>query len=136
VPQYNNSAKIPLLITHTQDEDEYVLLASLDLSFAFDVVNIELLLKRLKIIGIPKDVIDLISVWLSNTSFYVSIDGLNSIIFDLLLGAVQWSILGPILYAILVSKLFDLYDLSADDIFIPICNKKLPVLICNIEKKL
>ncbi len=109
-----------------------------NLSSAFDLVNVELLLKRLKIIQLPKDVIDLISVWLSNRSFYVSIDGQNSIIFDLPLGTVQGSILGPILYAIFVSPLFDLYDLSnfADDTFILICNKNLPVLIYNLKKNL
>ena len=41
------------------------LMASLDLSAAFDVVNIELLLKRLVIIGLPSDVTDLIGIWLS-----------------------------------------------------------------------
>ena len=35
-------------------------MASLDLSAAFDVVNTALLLKRLKIIGLPEDVIRLI----------------------------------------------------------------------------
>jgi hypothetical protein len=68
--------------------------------------------------------IDLIPVWLNNRSFFVSIDGQNSIIFDLLLGTVQGSILGPTLNPIFVSPLFDLYDLSAfaDDTFILICN--------------
>jgi hypothetical protein len=41
-------AKIQLLIAHALDDDEYVLLASLDLSSVFDLVNVELLLKRLK----------------------------------------------------------------------------------------
>ena len=38
---------------------------SLDFSAAFGVVNTTLLLKRLKIIGLPEDVLSLIKVWLA-----------------------------------------------------------------------
>ena len=132
------SAEIQSLIARALDDDEYVLLASLDLSSAFDLVDVNLLLKRLKKIGLPSDLIDLISVWLKNRSFYVSIDGQNSTLFDLLLGTVQGSILGPILYAIFVSPMFDLCDLSsfADDNFIPRCNKDLPSLVTDMERSL
>ena len=46
-------------------------MASLDLSSAFDVVNTALLLKRLRIIGLPEDVIKLIELWLKERTFYV-----------------------------------------------------------------
>ncbi len=36
------------LIAQALDNDKYVLLSSLHLSYAFDMVNIDLLLKRLK----------------------------------------------------------------------------------------
>jgi hypothetical protein len=48
-------------------------MSSLDLSAAFDVVNIELLIKRLKIAGFPLDVIDLIRVWLEKRFYYVAL---------------------------------------------------------------
>ena len=38
------------------DEDNFALMASLDLSAAFDIVNIDLLLEKLKIIGLPDDI--------------------------------------------------------------------------------
>ena len=38
-------------------------MVSLDLSGVFDVVNVDLLLKRLQIIGIPEDLVDLIGKW-------------------------------------------------------------------------
>ena len=38
------------------DQGRFVLMASLDLSSAFDVVNIDLLIKRLKINGLPADI--------------------------------------------------------------------------------
>ncbi len=132
------TTKIQSLIAGALDEDNYVLLASLDLSAAFDIVNINLLLKRLNIIGLPRDVIDLVGVWLRERSFYVSIDGSNSLIFDLLLGTVQGSILGPILYAVFVSPLFDIeeFDAFADDTYIPRWNSNLPMLMDDMKKSL
>jgi hypothetical protein len=111
---------------------------SLDLSAVFDIVNTNLLIKRLKIVGLPDDVIDLIKVWLKERSYNVSIDGVNSVLFDLLLGTLQGSILGPVLYAIFVSPMFDIdFFLSfVDDTFIPkttICKR---TLIEDMEKSL
>jgi hypothetical protein len=115
-----------------------IIVASLDLSSAFDLVNIGLLLKRLKIVGLPKDVIDLISVWLQNRSIYVNINEVNSVFFYLHLGTDQGSTLGPVLYPIFVSPIFDIAELSAfaDDTFIPKSDSSLPRLIVDIEKTL
>ena len=54
-----------------------------------------------------------------NIIFYVEGNGLNSNIYNINTGTIQGSILGPILYAMIVSSLFDLTDLSnfADDNF-------------------
>ena len=111
-------------------------MASLDLSSAFDVVNIELLLERLLIIGIPEDVIELISEWLKNRCFYVTVGEGNSIVYDSNVGTVQGSILGPILYAIFVSPLFDLEKMTlfADDNYIILWNRQLSALITDMKK--
>ena len=42
------------------DQGNFAIVASLDLSSAFDVVDINLLIRRLTIIGIPKDIVELI----------------------------------------------------------------------------
>ena len=47
---------------------------SLDLSAAFDIVNVKLMLTRLWIIGLPTDMVKLIEKWLKER--YVSINGL------------------------------------------------------------
>ena len=73
---------------------------------------IELLLKRMRIIGLPNDLVNLVSVWLKQRSFFVYIDGNNSL-YHVLLGKVQGSVLGPVNYAIFFSPLFDLEDMSA-----------------------
>ena len=126
------------IITKHVDSDELVGMASLDLSAAFDMVNTDLLLKRLKIMGIPGDVVSLIKIWLTDRSFYVCIDGKNSMLVELVCGTVQGSILGPILYAIYVSPLFDLHNLTnfADDNFVIRWSKFMPGLIVDMEASL
>ena len=126
------------IIARHVDCNELVGMASLDLSAAFDMVNTNLLIKRLKIVGIPSDVVDLIKIWLSDRSFYVNIDGRNSILSELFCGTVQGSILGPIIYVIYVSPLFDLHKLTnfADDNFIIRWSRHMPALIADLEESL
>ena len=129
---------IQSILARALDQDNYALMASIDLSAAFDVVNIELLIKRLKLIGIPKDVVELIKIWLKNRLFYVDIDGDCSFLKTSDTGTIQGSRLGPILYAIFVSPLFDLEKLTnyADDNFIIRWEKVLSKLITSMEKSL
>ena len=42
-------------ISQAADENCYIIMASLDLNMALDLVNLELLIRRLKIIGLPND---------------------------------------------------------------------------------
>jgi hypothetical protein len=81
--------KIQSLIARAMDEENYVLMASLDLSAAFDIVNIPLLRKRLKIVGLPENITALIEVWLQNHSLYVSIGNRNLTLYDLTSETVQ-----------------------------------------------
>jgi hypothetical protein len=81
---------------------------SLYISSACDVVNIELLIKRLKKEGLSNGVLGVIRVWLENRSNCVGLDGINSVLFDVLLGTLQGCVLGPVLYSIFVSPLFDI----------------------------
>jgi hypothetical protein len=43
------------------DEDNYVAVSSMDLNAAFDVLNVDLLLLRMRRTGLPRDVVDLVS---------------------------------------------------------------------------
>ena len=126
------------LIARALDDDNYVLMASLDLSAAFDVVNIGLLMKRLRILGLPDDILSLIEIWLKNRVFYVDIDSNVSKFFNLHYGTIQGSILGPILYAIYVSPVFDITNLSnfADDNFALTWNKNKRETVTLMEAKL
>ena len=126
------------IISSHVDLNKYVMMASLDLSAAFDIVDIKLLLKRLRIVGLPEDIVGLIEVWLSDRSYFVSVNGKNSRLIDLSHGTIQGSILGPILYAIYVSPLFDLTDLTnfADDNFALVWSDSVPELIIEMQTKL
>ena len=132
------SLELQSMIARALDNDEFVLVASLDLSSAFDVVNINLLLKRMRIIGLPPDVVDLVKVWLKERCYYVSINSENSCLFDLLLGTVQGSVLGPVLYAIFVSPLFDIVPILAfaDDSYDVKTNKNKNTLVEDMKKSL
>ena len=86
----------------------------------------------------PMDLVKLIEVWLTDRKIYVEVDGQVSRILDTADGTIQGSVLGPILYAIFVSPLFDLVNLTnfADDNFILEFNSKINDLIINMEAKL
>ena len=105
---------------------------------AFDLVNTELLMKRLKVMGFPDDLRKLIREWLTGRSYYVQIGEDCSALFDSDVGSIQVSVLGPILYALFVSPLFDFTDIVnfADDNFCVEWNSTLSVLITNLEMRL
>ena len=77
------------------NDGEFALLANLDLSSAFDVVNVKLLLKRMRIAGLPSDIVKLIEIWLVERRCFVTVNGKNSFIKMSDIGTVQGSILGP-----------------------------------------
>ena len=87
------------------DLNKYVAVVSLDMSAAFDVVNHGLLEKRMKIMGIPSQLITVIMCWLSGRSFYCELNGEVSRNHNIMEGSVQGSILGPVLFAIYMSPI-------------------------------
>ena len=131
-------ALLQSIISRAADDKCYVVMASLDLSMAFDMVNTNLLIKRLRIMGMPNDIINLIREWLVGRSFYVQVGEDCSRLFDSDVGTIQGSILGPVLYAIFVSPLFDIQSLInfADDNFCVIWNRDLASLIEDLEQRL
>ena len=94
-------------IAKAMDENNYVAVASLDLSSAFDVVNTNLLLKRLAIMGLPQDILALIKEWLTSRIAYVEVEGSCSEFYDVESGTVQGSVLGPVLFNLFISPLLE-----------------------------
>ena len=105
------------LIAKHLDENLFSVMASLDLSAAFDLVDLDLLMKRMKILGIPDDILELLDTWLRGRHIYVEANGHNSYILKTTIGTIQGSILGPILYALFIRPLYNLEKITtfADD---------------------
>ena len=64
------SLTIQTIISHALEDDCNAVMVSLDLSAAFDTVNIKLLLKRMRIIGLSEYLVGLVKVWLKERCFY------------------------------------------------------------------
>jgi hypothetical protein len=87
------------------DEGYYIAMGSLDLTAAFDVVNINLLIRRLKNLGLPEDWMELLEAWLQNRAAFVEVSADRSMLYDVNIGTVQGSILGPVLFSLFVSPI-------------------------------
>lgn len=105
------------LIAWAIDKDMYKLMVSLDLSSALDMVITDFKQDILSIINLPNDFIPLVSNWLWNRFFHVSVD---SIISD---GYSCGDGLGFL--ALFVSPLLDLVDIAvfAGDNYVSFWNK-------------
>ena len=86
-------------------------MGSLDLSAAFDVVNRDLLFKRMDAMGLPEDLKALLKDWLSERICYVEAGGNVSAFFRCDHGTIQGSVLGPVLFSIFIRPLYDLEEL-------------------------
>ena len=102
------------------DEGKCAAMSSLDLSAAFDVVNRPLLIRRLRVIGLPESIVTLIQDWLTDRLAYCEVGGVTSMMRMIEEGTIQGSILGPLLFAIFVSPLWDIIEATsfADDNYI------------------
>jgi endonuclease/exonuclease/phosphatase family metal-dependent hydrolase len=107
------SVDIQSRVAALMDQDQYVAVASLDLSAAFDVVNVDLLLVRLRKKGLPTDVVKLLESWLKDRQSYVEVRNCCSQYFGSDDGTVQGSILGPILFSLFISPLLEKEDLAS-----------------------
>ena len=104
------------------DNKEVTLLVLLDLSAAFDTVDHNILLNRLKNIGISGLVYDWFSSYLTGRTQAVFLDGVSSDQVNLTCGVPQGSVLGPILFNIYTQPLGEIarkhglnYHFYADD---------------------
>ena len=125
-------------LSHALDNNHHALMASLDLSTAFDVVKIRLLKNRLGVICLTDDVVNLIKAWFRSRMFFINIDSKSSFILASNSGTIQGSILDPILYAIFVYPVFGLESMLnyADDNYMVRCKSSFKRLTIDLEKSL
>ena len=92
------------------------LLVLLDLSAAFDTVDHGILLRRLRTsFGIRGKALEWFSSYLLGRSQHILFDGVKSDSFDLRFGVPQGSCLGPLLFVVYASKLFEIIQAHLPD---------------------
>jgi hypothetical protein len=129
------SLEIQSRVAALMDQDQYVAVASLDLGAAFDVVNVDLLIVRLRKMGLPTDVISLLELWLKDRQYYVEVRSSCSQYFDSNDGTVQGSLLGPVLFSLFVSPLLEKEDAIsyADDNYLIKGNRNKEVALQRLQ---
>ena len=124
-------------ISNAIDNNDFSAMISLDLSAAFDVVDHSLLIKRLRTLNLPNKIVNLLEAWLKNRNMYVSVNNSCSIFTDILAGTLQGSCLGPILFALFISPMYEISDCItyADDNYTIESGKDLNDTIGKVKMK-
>ena len=118
----HHSTETALLKVHNDilmnmNKQHVTLLVLLDLSAAFDTVSHDILLTRLQSkLGVRGTVLSWFESYLSGRSQRVSVNGSVSNSFHLECGVPQGSCLGPLLFNIYASKLFDIINRHLPDV--------------------
>ena len=107
--QRNNSTEYAILqltrdITSSFAKGEYILGVFIDLSKAFDTVDHQILIKKLQYYGIDCTLLEWFKSYLSNRKQYISSQNISESCLDIICGALQGSILGPLLFPIYVNE--------------------------------
>ena len=106
----------------------------IDLKKAFDTVDHELLVEKLKVYGIRGVANNWLQNYVTNRKQYVVIDDHSSDMLDMTCGVPQGSVLGPILFIIYINDICNVSDVVKCVLFADytniFCSENI-LLICN-----
>ena len=115
-------------VTRGLDQHKIVDVILFDFSKAFDLVNHNILVQKLRCIGIRGALLDWLSSFLQGRTMYVSISGFKSSSMSVSSGVPQGSVLGPLLFLVYINHLpsyiVNNCMIFADDlkIYLPYCS--------------
>ena len=134
---------MPLLekIRKNIDSKEHTVSIFLDLSKAFDCVNHNILLDKLKFYGIRGVALEFFKSYLNNRKQFTIVNGTLSEVLNIICGVPQGSTLGPLLFLLYINDICTaskfISILFADDTCLMMKHTNLRILeeMCNAELK-
>ena len=133
----HNITKLTTKISQDLNEKKFVIGIFLDLKKAFDTVSHDILLSKLKKLGITGTPLKWFTSYLSNRSQFTEIGGFKSSELAIDISVLQGSILGPILFLCFINDLhlatWLLTLLFADDTAVIDSDTDLPALIIRVN---
>ena len=123
------------------NQNKYTLGVFIDLSKAFDSVDHNILLKKLSLYGIKNKSFKWFSSYLSNRKPFIQAGDIKTSYEDIICGATQGSILGPLLFIIYVNDLSDVSKILepivfADDTNLFFTHKNIKELFQTVNSEL
>ena len=121
------------------DSKEHTASIFLDLSKAFDCVNHNILIDKLKFVGIRGVALNFLKSYLTNRTQFTVVNGIASDLMNIICGVPQGSTLGPLLFLIYINDLCHASRftscLFADDTCLIMKHKNIHILeeMCNRE---
>jgi hypothetical protein len=92
-------------LTYANNKKLFTVAIFCDLQKAFDTVDHKILLKKLEALGVRGIELQWFTDYLHNRKQFVSIDGHNSTLLDIIIGVPQGSILGPLLFLVYINDI-------------------------------